>query len=265
MIPKIIHYCWFGKNPKPELMLKCIESWKKFCPDYEIIEWNETNFDVDCIPYTKKAYQDKRYAHVTDYARLKIVYENGGIYLDTDVELIASLDRFLEDDTFFAMQNNDEVATGLGFGSIANAEILKELMSNYEKKASASDDKFLTETCVDTDKSVFEKYGHKNKNCIQRLNNIVIYPTEYFNPKDFETGKMNITNNTVSIHHYTRSWHDECEIIICDKYKELMNKYEYDEAKRRFGNWYKRNHLRLLLKRYGFIGLAKKVAVKIFG
>lgn len=264
MIPKVIHYCWFGNNPKNDLMKKCIESWKKFCPDYRIVEWNETNFDINSIPYLQRAYANKKYAHVTDYARLKIIYENGGIYLDTDVELIQSLDKFLNEKTFFALQKTGEVATGLGFGSESGAYVLKELMKNYEKKVSASNEDFLTQTCVDVDKVIFKNRGLKDENCIQHLDDITIYPTEYFNPKDFETNKTNITLNTVSIHHYSGSWHDECERIICEKYAFYMNKYDKDKAKVVFGKWYKRNHFRLLLKRYGFLGSIKKILTKIF-
>lgn len=264
MIPKTIHYCWFGKNPKSDLIIKCIESWKKFCPDYEIIEWNEENYDVCATEYTKMAYADKRYAHVTDYARLKIVYENGGIYLDTDVELIAPLDKFLEEKVFFAMQNPGEVASGLGFGGEKGAEIFAELMKNYEEKKYDTNSKFVAETCVETDKPVFLSRGLKEENAVQNLGEVTVYSTEYFNPKNFETGKIAMTKNTVSIHHYFRSWHDRCEKIIWAKYKELMNKYEYDDAKKRFGAWYKRNRLRLVLKRYGFRGTVRKIKAMHF-
>ncbi len=117
MIPKKIHYCWFGGNSLSSEVRECIASWRRFCPDYEIIEWNEKNFDVDCIRYTADAYRDRRWAYVTDYARLKIVYEQGGIYLDTDVELLRPLDPLLENKVYFGMQRAGEVATGLGFGA----------------------------------------------------------------------------------------------------------------------------------------------------
>ena len=117
MIPKKIHYCWFGGNPLPELAIKCLESWKKYCPDYEIIEWNETNFNLDSCEYVREAYQAKKWAFVSDYARLKVVYDNGGIYLDTDVELIKSLDRLLKNKSFFGTETTGVVATGLGFGA----------------------------------------------------------------------------------------------------------------------------------------------------
>ena len=135
MIPKKIHYCWFGGNSLSSEVRECIASWRQFCPDYEIIEWNEKNFDVDCIRYTADAYRDRRWAYVTDYARLKIVYEQGGIYLDTDVELLRPLDPLLENKVYFGMQRAGEVATGLGFGAEAGAELLRRLMAGYESRA----------------------------------------------------------------------------------------------------------------------------------
>lgn len=134
MIPKKIHYCWFGGNSLSSEVRKCIASWRRFCPDYEIIEWNEKNFDVDCIRYTADAYRDRRWAYVTDYARLKIVYEQGGIYLDTDVELLRPLDPLLENKVYFGMQRAGEVATGLGFGAEAGAEEANERFCRWYRR-----------------------------------------------------------------------------------------------------------------------------------
>lgn len=257
MIPKIIHYCWFGGGQKPPLIIKCIESWKKYCPDWEIREWNEDNFDVGCIPYIKGAYEDKKYAHVTDYARLKAVHEYGGIYLDTDVELIKPIDHLLSHGAFFAMQKVGEVATGLAFGAEAGETVLARLMKSYEEK-SYSADTVLKETCVDIDKPVFSAMGLKNEDEIQRLGDVTVYTPEYFNPKDFETGKVHVTENTLAIHHYSRSWHDECERLIINTYRRFMNKYSREDAEKRFGRWYRRNRYRLVLKRYGLWGAVKR-------
>ena len=128
MIPKVIHYCWFGRNPKPELVQNCIASWKKFCPDYEIIEWNEDNFDVNYCKFTEEAYKAKKWVFVADVARLVAVYENGGIYLDTDVELKSSLDDLLQYDAWFAQLDIRYIHTGLGFGAVKGNDILKELI-----------------------------------------------------------------------------------------------------------------------------------------
>ena len=135
MIPKIIHYCWFGRGEKPELLKHCIESWKKYCPDYEIKEWNEENFDVNMFQYTSEAYKMKKYAFVSDVARVWIVYNYGGIYLDTDVELKQSLDDFLKYDGWFASDSIKFVATGLGFGGIKGNKIVKAILDDYEDRA----------------------------------------------------------------------------------------------------------------------------------
>lgn len=131
-IPKVLHYCWFGGAPKPKNIQNCIRSWKKYCPDYEIIEWNEQNFDVSQSLYTRQAYDARRWAFVADYARLKILYEQGGIYMDTDVELLRPLDDLLAYPAFFGFQHNNEVATGLGFGAEARSPVVKALLDDYD-------------------------------------------------------------------------------------------------------------------------------------
>ena len=132
MIPKTIHYCWFGGNSKPEVIERCIASWKEYCPDYEIIEWNERNFDVNCIPYTAAAYADKKWAFVSDYARLKVVYDNGGVYLDTDVLLHSRIDDLLQYDIWFAQEDVHWISTGLGFGAAAMHPLISAMMETYE-------------------------------------------------------------------------------------------------------------------------------------
>ena len=132
MIPKIIHYCWFGGAPKSKLIKKCIKSWLKYCGDYKIIEWNETNFDINTTPlFVRQAYQHKKWAFVTDYVRLKVVYENGGLYFDTDVELLKNPDDFLQNEAFFGFNENNRIATGLVMGANKNCKLLADLMDNY--------------------------------------------------------------------------------------------------------------------------------------
>ena len=128
MINKVIHYCWFGGQPLDSRGKKCLESWKKYFPNYEIIQWNENNFDVSRLDFMSQAYKDKKWAFVSDVARLLIVYENGGLYFDTDVEVIRSIDDLLENDAFFGFENDSFVATGLGFGAIKGQASVKAML-----------------------------------------------------------------------------------------------------------------------------------------
>ena len=207
MIPKIIHYCWFGKNEKSASMLKCIESWKKFCPDYEIIEWNEDNFDIDCIPFVREAYSAKKWAFVADYARLKIIYENGGIYLDTDVELIKSLDPLLTLCGYAGFQRDGYIATGLGFGAEKGNQLICEVMADYHDRHVPANDKDYSEiACPILNTAVLERYGLIPNGQKQTVMGITFYPYDYFSPKDSQTYVTEITQNTYSIHHYDATW-----------------------------------------------------------
>ena len=138
-IPKVIHYCWFGKNPLPELAVKCINSWKKYCPDYEIIEWNENNFDLNSVTYVKEAYEAKKWAFITDYVRLFVLYEYGGVYMDTDVELLKPIDSFLTLDAFSGFESSNAVPTGI-ISSRKNFKFIKELLDYYNDKHFKNDD-----------------------------------------------------------------------------------------------------------------------------
>ena len=210
MIPKIIHYCWFGKSPLPSLAVRCIESWKKFAPDYEIKEWNETNFDVNIVPYTTKAYQAKKYAFVSDYARFWILYKFGGIYFDTDVEIIKPLDDIIAQGPFMGCENviNESngnalrVNPGLGLGTNSGLFFYKKMLDLYETLCPVGNQ---FGTVVKYTSDMLYSHGLKSVNEIQRCDDIWIYPKEYFNPigQSFE---LKITNNTISIHHYAGSW-----------------------------------------------------------
>ena len=214
MIPKKIHYCWFGGNPLPELATKCIDSWKKFCPDYEIIEWNESNFDINCCDYVREAYQAKKWAFVSDYARFKILYENGGLYFDTDVEMIKSFDDIILKGGFMGRESNRNmsVAPGLGLAVSPKSELYRELLETYHKIHFINADGTMNlNTVVDYTTEVLLKYGLKNTNEIQLIAGINIYPQEYFCPMNYDTGELTITANTYSIHHYTASWYGKKE------------------------------------------------------
>lgn len=218
MIPKIIHYCWFGGNPLPELAKKCISSWKKFLPDYEIKLWDEKNFDVNSIPYTAEAYQAKKYAFVSDYARFWILYNYGGLYFDTDVEVIKPLDDIVAKGAFMGCEQDCEnnhslaVAPGLGLGVKPGLGLYKEILESYEKTHFFNPDGSYNQTTVvryTTD--ILLKHGLKQTKEIQQCDEVWIYPREYFCPKDFETGVITLTENTYTIHHFDASWHTERE------------------------------------------------------
>lgn len=214
MIPKIIHYCWFGGNPLPPLAEKCIASWKKFLPDYEIKEWNESNFDVNSILYTKEAYEAKKYAFVSDYARFKILYEEGGLYFDTDVEIIAPLDDIIERGPFMGREqlpngaaSESAVAPGLGLGVNPGLGLYKELIDLYQPlHFIRKDGSQNLKTVVQYTSELLNKHGLKNNQEIQFVAGIYIYPSEYFSPKNMTSEKITITSNTRTIHHYMASW-----------------------------------------------------------
>ena len=209
MIPKTIHYCWFGRNPKPKLAQKCIKSWKKFCPDYEIIEWNEDNFDIASAPlYVRQAYEAKKWAFVTDYVRLKVVCDHGGLYFDTDVQVIKSFDELLDYSAFFGFEDEFNINTGLGFGSEKNSNILNEIIRQYlDIPFVLEDGSFDSTPCPKRNTEVFKSYGLHQNGTKQLLNgNIIILPTDYLCPLDYETAKKKISDNTLSIHWFDTSW-----------------------------------------------------------
>ena len=214
MIPKIIHYCWFGRNPLPESAIKCINSWRTFFPDYEIKEWNEDNFDVNIIPYTKEAYEARKYAFVSDYARFWILYKYGGLYFDTDVEVIKPLDDIIERGSFMGMELIDKngfpkVNPGLGLRMPEGHIVLKSLLENYSKLQFMGESGELNlKTIVDYTSEVLRNYGLTPNESIQEVSGVWIYPADYFNPLDNLTGKLKLTDNTRSIHWYMNSWSD---------------------------------------------------------
>lgn len=233
MIPKVIHYCWFGNNPLPMQFKLYIDTWKKYCPEYKIIEWNETNFDLRCNKYVQQASELKKWAFVSDYARLKVIYEEGGIYLDTDVELLKSLDSLLMNKAFMGLEPPDYgIATGLGFGAEKGSSILKELMSIYDSMNFINNDGTLnTQTCVKITTNYFMKKGFHTCNEIQIVDDVTLYPTEYFCPMNWLDGSINITKNTFSIHHYDYSWASEDERKIMLVKRKIMNYFPKEIGK----------------------------------
>lgn len=205
-IPKIIHYCWFGGNPLPPSALDCISSWKKYFPDYEIKEWNETNFDVNAVPFSRDAYALKKYAFVSDYARFQILYESGGIYFDTDVEVIKSFDDIIANGSYMGFENGG-VNPGLGFAVTPRHPLIKEMLDVYASLPSFREDGTFNQTTVVAHTTqVLEKHGLLKTNTIQERAGVTIYPMDYFCPLNYETNELTITANTRSIHHYSATW-----------------------------------------------------------
>lgn len=205
MIPKKIHYCWFGRGEKPKLAKRCIDSWKKYCPNYEIIEWNEENFDVYQNGYTKMCYEQKRWAFLSDYVRLVIVHEHGGLYFDTDVELLKSPDFLLPNESFWGFETDSEnatVASGLGFGSVAGGSAVESLISEYDELL---DGNHGVRMCPELNTLGLVKLGLMRNGLFQRYSWGVVYPKDYFNPYENNTGRLKRTKDTVSIHWYMGS------------------------------------------------------------
>ncbi|MBR6802249.1 MAG: glycosyl transferase [Kiritimatiellae bacterium] len=214
-IPKVIHYCWFGMKPKPALVRRCIASWRKYFPDYEIHEWNEANFDVNAIRYTREAYAQKKYAFVSDYARFKILEAHGGLYLDTDVEVIAPWDEILARGAFMGAEQDPldgdftvwQVNPGLGFAVAPGNAFCKAMIAAYQTRA------FLLEegacdltTVVETVTQALLAHGVETGASVIHAAGLRIYPAAYFNPKPHH-GRLVLAPETRAIHHFADSWH----------------------------------------------------------
>lgn len=220
MIPKKIHYCWFGRGEMPGLVRKCITSWKRYLPEYEIKEWNEDNFDINCCPYVREAYDNRRFAFVSDVVRLYALYNEGGIYMDTDVEILKPLDSLLSFDAVLGFESDSQIATSF-IGSHARMpfilEFLKEYQSLHFVKADGGIDMMtnverITQHCV--------KSGLVLNNTMQTINGITFLPKDYLCPKSYEDGKIIISENTLAIHHFAGSWYTPME-----KFKQKVAKF----------------------------------------
>lgn len=238
MIPKTIHYCWFGHTPKPALFQRCINSWRKYCPDYQIIEWNEDNFDINCNAYVREAYEAKKWAFVTDYARLWVVYNHGGIYLDTDVELVKPLDDLLEKSAYFGFEDSVSVNTGLGFGAKRSNTVIECMMKDYSDiHFLKSDGSYDTTPCpIRNTKAIAHLLVDKKMigNTVE-IDGAVIYPPEYFCPLEANGVNLKKTKNTHSIHWFSATWLSEDEQIV-HQYRVFRGKCEKLFGKR-FGGY----------------------------
>lgn len=225
-IPKIIHCCWFGKNPMPKLAKDCIDSWKKYCPDYKIKIWSEKNFDINSNRFTKEAYQNKKWAFVTDYVRLHALYNEGGIYMDTDVEVVKNLDKFLKNSAFSGFEDFTTIPTGI-MASEKKHNWIKLLLNEYENKH------FVVNGVLDTTpntqlitKITKKNYPIKLNNTMQKFEDgLCIFPKEFFCPISYKDNKLNFTKNTHTIHHFAGSWMSKKERFLMWIKKNIINKY----------------------------------------
>ena len=231
MIPKTIHYCWFGRNPLPDTAKKCIASWRKSFPDYEIKEWNEDNFDVNIIPYTKEAYAAKKYAFVSDYARFWVLEKYGGLYFDTDVEVIKPMQDIVSNGAFMGIEveassgNGPLVNPGLGIGAPAGLHFYKEVLDYYHNIHFVGENGQPNPiTVVIHTSNLLKAKGLKRENGVQSVAGINIYPREYFNPLDDNTGSLNITEKTRSIHWYSKTWFNKHELLR-NKITRVVHRY----------------------------------------
>lgn len=220
-IPKVIHYCWFGGSSLGEKERSCIESWRRTLPDYEIRRWDEKNFDINSCDYCREAYERKMWAFVSDYARFKILCENGGVYLDTDVEVIKSIDNLVESGPFMGFQDdfsicgspdvgeggNGTVAPGLGMAAYAHMPLFEEIVDYYESThfILKNGDCDITNV-VDITTGIMLHHGLSAIDGPQNVAGITIYPSDYFNPKDSWTGEIRLSRNSYMIHHFNMSW-----------------------------------------------------------
>lgn len=207
MIPKIIHYCWFGGNPLPENVKNFIATWKKYCPDYEIKEWNESNFDIHSLPYVEEAYQNRKWAFVSDVARLNALVTAGGIYMDTDVEVVRSLDELLKDDAFLGFEGTQYIATNM-MGCKAHHSFFQQFLDSYKTRKFVREDGSLDMTTnVEEITKLLQQELHLQMDGTEQMaGDIHVYPTDRFSPYDYINGKIKRTNNTYTIHWFDKSW-----------------------------------------------------------
>ena len=233
MIPKVIHYCWFGRGEKSKLIKKCINSWHKYCPDYEIIEWNEDNFDINCNEFVRQAYECKKWAFVSDYVRLYVLYNYGGIYMDTDVEIVKQIDRFLIHEAFSGFESTKTVPTGI-IAAEKGQKIIKIWLDWYENREFIVDGKMWHEpNVIFMTKTLLER-GLKLNNEYQEISGFVLYPQTYFCPLNVDVKKNCKSKNTYTIHHFNSSWRKPSEM---KKFKRV----------RRHQTWWYRTYEKIII------------------
>lgn len=206
-IPRIIHYCWFGRGEQPKLLKKCKASWAKHLGDYKLMEWNESNFDIEMNTYVKQAYASKKYAFVSDYVRLYALYHYGGIYLDTDVEVVQSLDCFLQHEAFTGFEDHKYLQSGT-MGASPGHPFIKSLLEHYDHRAFIKEDGAMDLTTNTMMISTYcKEHGLQANGKYQTLQHgLVVYPRTYFSPYDYIDGRYHTSDQTYTIHHFAHSW-----------------------------------------------------------
>lgn len=239
MIPKKIHYCWFGKGPKNKLFEKCLESWKKYFPDFEIIEWNEENFDIEENKYIKQAYECKKYAFVSDYVRLKVLYEQGGIYFDTDVEVLKRIPDEILETGYFAKEKDDEVTTGLGFAVHKKNKIVKYMLDDYKDIEFTKNGEMDLEPCPQRNTKSLTSRGYKINSKTKSIDGVPIYDKNYFCGYDINTHQYIISETTYTVHHYAGSWiskKDKVKFKVKKIISRILGKKIYEKLRKIKGN-----------------------------
>lgn len=207
IIPKVIHYCWFGKNDLSDLNKECLESWKRYCPDYEIIQWDESNYNFKDNKYAYEAYKNEKWAYVADVARFDIMYKYGGIYLDTDVEVLRCLDTLRMQKGFFGTFFSGEINSGLGFGAIPKQKIILQLKNMYDEyQFTYSENATELQPCTQKETYFFEKKGYKKRKGYQNIEGFSIYTNEVLQNICWDTGRTFVSEKTYTIHHSNSSW-----------------------------------------------------------
>ena len=212
---KTIHYCWFGRGEKSKIIQKCIASWKKYFPDYVIYEWNEDNFDLNCNIYVQQAYAAKKYAFVSDYVRFWALEKYGGIYFDTDVEVVRPFEALLEQEAFAGFETDAYIAPGLVlYIQQPNNEIMKKTREWYDNARFLDEngERIKLNVC-NIFTNILKEYGFEPNGKLQNCAGMVLYPKDYFCPFDDATGKLHKTENTYAIHWYAKSWMSKRKII----------------------------------------------------
>ena len=205
-IPKQIHYCWFGKNKKPEIFEKCLASWQKYCPDYIITEWNESNFPINEFEYAKDAYKARKWAFVSDVARMWVLNKHGGIYLDTDEEILKNLDQFLDCSSFTGFDTKNRIQVGI-IGGTKQHWLFKQMLQYYSHHNFKRENNSLNmKTIVDIITELLLKEGLQQNNKKQTIQNIDVYPHEFFCPIHTTDKGFILSNYTYTVHHGTASW-----------------------------------------------------------